>query len=72
MNVLKILPQTVFRNLCVHITDNQVASCPYPDLIGDMTGKNELAIVPREFELWLCISGTQPPRVEKDGYTLLP
>ena len=37
MNVIKVLAQTVFRNICVTITDHQISSRTNSNLVGHVT-----------------------------------
>lgn len=52
MNMVKILSETIFRDVWMDSSDNEVASCSDPNLVSDMAGKDELAIIPREFKLY--------------------
>lgn len=51
VDMVKVLSKTVFGNIWMHASNNQVSSCANSNLIGNMTWKNELAIVPGELNL---------------------
>ena len=37
MNVIKVLAQALFREICVTVTDHQISSRANSDLVGHMT-----------------------------------
>ena len=51
VNMIEILSKTVLGDIWMHATNDKVSSCANSNLIGNMTWKNELAIVPGEFNL---------------------
>lgn len=52
MNVLHIVTNAALRKvLRGAIADNNVTRCTTSDLIGDVAGKAELAVVPADFDL---------------------
>lgn len=51
MNMIKIIPETLFRNVGIDIPDYQVPGCANPNLIRNVARKNKLSIIPGEFKL---------------------
>lgn len=51
VDMIEVLSKTVFGDVWMHATNDQVSGCANSNLICNMAWKNELAIVPGEFNL---------------------
>lgn len=51
MNVVKIIPETLFGDVRMDIPNCQVPRGADPNLICNVAWKNKLAIIPRKFKL---------------------
>ena len=54
--MIEIFSYTVCCDIWVHVTDDQVSGSTITDLVGDVTRKDELAVIPGEFELQIIVS----------------
>ena len=59
VDVVKILANAFGRDVWVHATNDEITSSPNSYLICNVTGKDELAIIPGDFNLEALISNAK-------------
>lgn len=69
--MIKIFSKSLLRDVGVYGPDDQVTGGANTDFVGNMAGKNELPVVPNEFEL-SCTYQSKDVRSSGGFLTLFP